>query len=366
MRSIIALLSGCAIATGAQAQVTSVTAEATITRTYRPDVTGVPIVSTDTGTTLGGSQGDSSFGSASSFQSVSRVDPDAVYFKNANAAAGARVTVDSYTIVTIGFRNDGPSAITPSIASTIVPAGMGLYVSPNCLNNVASCGPGTRRLRPEPFGYFDPSVSGRNEIAGASFDFLVRSGGTVLYELKGSLGYVFDPATGLKSLVTDLDAASRALAGFRLSSPSGSDDEFGFSWDATPIEVLFPKGTLLDPGASSSITYETRVISYSFATCTDLLTGLCLTSYSAFGDPLGKVSSQPTLARALRSGATTGATSLNFDEFRFALPTFENGVLSYQPILSTSPVPEPSTWAMLIGGFGLVGAAMRRRRLALT
>jgi len=27
-----------------------------------------------------------------------------------------------------------------------------------------------------------------------------------------------------------------------------------------------------------------------------------------------------------------------------------------------SPVPEPATWAMLIGGFGLVGAAMRRRR----
>jgi hypothetical protein len=28
-------------------------------------------------------------------------------------------------------------------------------------------------------------------------------------------------------------------------------------------------------------------------------------------------------------------------------------------------VPEPATWAMLIAGFGLVGAAMRRRRTAL-
>jgi hypothetical protein len=25
-------------------------------------------------------------------------------------------------------------------------------------------------------------------------------------------------------------------------------------------------------------------------------------------------------------------------------------------------VPEPSTWAMIIGGFGMVGGAMRRRR----
>jgi hypothetical protein len=28
------------------------------------------------------------------------------------------------------------------------------------------------------------------------------------------------------------------------------------------------------------------------------------------------------------------------------------------------PIPEASTWAMMIAGFGLVGSAMRRRRLA--
>lgn len=32
----------------------------------------------------------------------------------------------------------------------------------------------------------------------------------------------------------------------------------------------------------------------------------------------------------------------------------------------TSAVPEPATWAMMITGFGLAGAAMRRRRGALT
>jgi hypothetical protein len=31
----------------------------------------------------------------------------------------------------------------------------------------------------------------------------------------------------------------------------------------------------------------------------------------------------------------------------------------------SSDVPEPASWAMMIGGFGLVGAAMRRRRVAV-
>jgi hypothetical protein len=33
-------------------------------------------------------------------------------------------------------------------------------------------------------------------------------------------------------------------------------------------------------------------------------------------------------------------------------------------VLSTNAVPEPATWAMMIMGFGLIGAAARRRRLA--
>ena len=188
MHFFAALLLTALAASAAQAQVTSVTATATITRTFRPDVSGVPIVLVTSGTTLGGDDGSDGFGSGASFQSTSRVDPDAVYFKNANAAAGAVVTVDSYTIVDIGFRNNGTTAVAPKLESTILPAGMGLYVGPNCLNGVAGCGPDSPGAGlPKPFGYFGPSVSGDNRIAGASFDFLVRSGTTVLYELKGSL-----------------------------------------------------------------------------------------------------------------------------------------------------------------------------------
>jgi hypothetical protein len=43
-----------------------------------------------------------------------------------------------------------------------------------------------------------------------------------------------------------------------------------------------------------------------------------------------------------------------------------NGNLDYAPLtLSAAPgaVPEPATWALMIAGFGLTGAAMRRRRV---
>ena len=36
-----------------------------------------------------------------------------------------------------------------------------------------------------------------------------------------------------------------------------------------------------------------------------------------------------------------------------------------QPGSHVSPAPEPATWALLIGGFGLTGAAVRRRRAVL-
>jgi len=36
-----------------------------------------------------------------------------------------------------------------------------------------------------------------------------------------------------------------------------------------------------------------------------------------------------------------------------------------QPMMALAPIPEPATWAMMIGGFALVGAAMRRRSAAV-
>jgi hypothetical protein len=40
------------------------------------------------------------------------------------------------------------------------------------------------------------------------------------------------------------------------------------------------------------------------------------------------------------------------------------GAIQVRELAMSSPTPEPASWAMLITGFGLTGAAMRRRRVA--
>jgi PEP-CTERM motif len=49
----------------------------------------------------------------------------------------------------------------------------------------------------------------------------------------------------------------------------------------------------------------------------------------------------------------------------FAPPGYTTGTGSFGPV-TTAPVPEPSTWAMLLAGIGGLGAAMRSRRRMLT
>jgi len=50
---------------------------------------------------------------------------------------------------------------------------------------------------------------------------------------------------------------------------------------------------------------------------------------------------------------------------RLAITSTDLGGLVYDNFsFSSSSVPEPATWAMMVGGFGLVGAGMRRRQRA--
>lgn len=343
----------------ATAQVTHVNTIATVTATNGFDVNGNPLTQVFTGTTLADnvSTGQGG-GSGSSFKSTSSVDSNGIFFANSNASAGDAAFLDSYTVVDIAFRNDGPMAVRPSLESTIIPAGIGLYVGANCITAVVTCGPGGNGRFPlRTFADFGPGMQ-------ASFDFLVRDGSTILYELKGSLGWALNATTGQAELVQDLDDAAASLLNFRLSSPVGSDTLFGFEWDATPIIIQYPAGYLLAPGQTTVLTYETRVTTTAGSPCTSLLSGQCLVAYSSFGDPLGRGRGGPSLSAARFFAINASGDDpqpLQFDTFRFALPTFEDGVLSYKADL-VAAVPEPATWMSLILGFGLIGSMLRRQR----
>lgn len=82
-------------------------------------------------------------------------------------------------------------------------------------------------------------------------------------------------------------------------------------------------------------------------------------------------------ASFVNSGANGGTTTLTFldhlgmhDGYLFT--TFKRGDQTFNGVTGqgyridaiTGGVPEPATWATMIGGFGLAGAAMRRRKAA--
>ncbi|MDZ4373010.1 MAG: PEPxxWA-CTERM sorting domain-containing protein [Phenylobacterium sp.] len=64
-----------------------------------------------------------------------------------------------------------------------------------------------------------------------------------------------------------------------------------------------------------------------------------------------------------------GLFGLDLDELRIVLNAGESPQLYFQAVddiyLQARAVPEPTTWALMIGGFGLAGGALRRRRMAL-
>jgi len=327
------------------------------------------------GTDIGIESGYEGVRSGSTFSATSTLEPDYISFKNGNISGGLYSLTISHTIVDITFRNDGTSAVRPEIISTIVPAGLGLFIdNASCMDRLVGCAPSDPITNAATFGDFAPSSLGTlgNSLAGASFEFKVTGGGNTLYDLAGGVALVRDPNSGLNVLVQDLAAAEAALDGFVYTSALGSFQQFGAAWDATDFSVDFGAGSLLAPGESATVRYETTVTTFSQVDCITSPTDACLFAYSAFGDPVGRgggVNPESGFASLMFSPmavVTPGLIRvfepseddlLKFGELKFQRPEFKDGKLYFQ-LLGT--VPEPATWAMMIFGFGLAGMALRR------
>lgn len=211
-------------------------------------------------------------------------------------------------------------------------------------------------------GVFSASVIRANELndrvtAQATAGFY----DTLKFSVAGASEYTNTPIKIIYSVHGNLSGPGRSImeSTFSVAQNGGQPIMIGdYSADAM---VGSPLERNVRPSSKYSFGWSSFEESYSADRYTTALT------YDLFGvDPILSVASYLSVATYGNAEANFGNTS----SLHFILPenvsfTSESGVfLNDAGALPTevAAVPEPATWAMMIVGFGLVGAAIRARR----
>ena len=172
----------------------------------------------------------------------------------------------------------------------------------------------------------------------------------------------------------DLADAAAKLNGFGLQTPPAGGPipyhSLGYNW----LETGFDAGGLFET-SFQTITYRTSVFSYVNGPCLSGRDGVdagvtaCLVAYSGFGDPIGRGVSELSVADLGSSMVLGGIDVFNhgdddlIDGVHFSPFTINAPRIVGNTLFVGGDVPEPATWAMMILGFGSIGAVMRRRRM---
>jgi hypothetical protein len=373
MTRLVLAVACCALAGGsvAQAQVTNVTGSSS-TMVQLP--TGGVFTSTGSGPGLESAGTGAGAAYFSSFSST----PTTIQFESANATHGIFLGSTSSSVVNITIKNGGSTAVTPTLNSTITGAGLGVYVA----NTGGACGGSSlfSGMGGDPYGGCAQTTSGTTitslnaaadpnvTVADAKFEFTIAAGGTTIYDLVGIEKVVKGDGNFLivDPLVLTLNgvATSGELQGLTHETPGMAGSADGYLWNESPVSVSL--GSALASGASEDVTYTATVSTFNFAQCATANPTDCLVPYAAFGDPIGKSGGTNSAARLFGAQGefpAIGPDGIPFvDDWgpqTFHVPTFDfnTGVLTF------NGVPEPKTWMSMILGFGLLGAALRRRRV---
>jgi hypothetical protein len=342
---------------GAQAQVTGVVTGTTGTVVAGDGFTISPPVVFN-GPQIDEQEGALDTGFGVTIEATSVVRPGFVEFQNGSATSGRYTFLDTETDVDITFANHSDVTQAPVLHSQIVAAGLGMFVGGECLTTLTPCSEITSPYTFHSFAqYPQAGAPASSRIAGASVEFQILSNGQSLYALNASTDLVHDTATDSNVFVDDTAQAQATLSGFQLQTPKGSQTAHGYHWGTTDLSLPIP--TVLAPGQSTTVTYQTITRSYSRTDCVAFTA--CVIGYSAFGDPIGMsggVASEEALTSVFAArDLSSRINGLSFATFDFAYPTYDNGVLTYV----LEGVPEPDAWGLLLAGFGLVGLSARRQ-----
>lgn len=214
------------------------------------------------------------------------------------------------------------------------------------------------------FGFdFDP----RDGITAGKFDFI----GVAIHEIGHALGFV--SGVDFLDVYGAPDGAGGSL-GYDLNDTSifSALDMFRYSND--PHNLAPGDGPVLDLAAGGNATY------FSIDGGTTALFGNTMSTGAYNGDgrqashwkdtagcQIGNGIMDPTFCYG-QTGYITGLDLAAFDAMGWNLSV---DALTYQTsstadalraVIGESAVPEPASWAMMVGGFGLIGGAIRRRQ----
>lgn len=178
--------------------------------------------------------------------------------------------------------------------------------------------------------------------------------GTVAYENWGA-------SDGTHSYQTTLTGTDATLNVFNLDGFKASDTNT-FTINLTPgsnalinvsgnAGLIWSAGIFINGGDASNILWNfSDATSLSFYNID--LRGSVLAPHADYNPGGWGVINGQVVVNSFSGNWSTGATQVNS-------VNYQGGLLNLVP---TAAVPEPATWALMIGGFGLAGAMLRRRR----
>ena len=111
---------------------------------------------------------------------------------------------------------------------------------------------------------------------------------------------------------------------------------------------------------TDTLTFTTGITG---ATTADILISAYSTHFSSFSATLNGNALAPIFSNAFTKVYEVSLASLTAGTQTLVINGVSKGAASYSGSI-TAPVPEPSTWALSILGFGLIGGMLRSRRQA--